>query len=721
MRHQERGVYLVLMAFILVVVFSLCALVVGLGFVATSKVQLRNLANLVSLAAIQGFVESDPSNAYSVRAAAGLSRANGIMAQNQRLLGVSSNLASLTQADTPADPAASGVIRWGMWYPEDPGSDPCGGPARYPCFVENTPFPGTHTDANAVRVELRTQAVNFLNAPFANFVGQGPFTVQESTVATLVQRCVAYLFDVTPTTMYGTHEDFGKDYSYTPTTTPLFTITAGRRHGKAVLKTQNTTHSGAKSCSVLADYDPVFSGSTPTGANNKELVEWCNMPANRFGSLLDLPHKHYRSDYREHPLESGGTLMVDSLLVGGQYYGPEPYTSFMLAFNTGLRAMRIVRSGVDRFMISGFNDQLINPLPASGTLTNVDFGIQLTNLNNRGLIDQNGVDLAGFERRLPNAISKGWYPGSRPAGSLSRTNATKAIVHGINALASCPSSSRKIVVIATDGVPNCWNPGINVSTATITLPATAKCLTNYPENEYSNLFRPAKDELLNTLLPKLKELRIAVTPVLDGPGLEYHFLNRWSGSPLHPIDPLEAGRLGWGGFLIPNSRPQDRYFNLTNYLSATLPPYDSTQYSLFASQYCTSIPPASGETCADRFVYFWRNRNPLAAKFREPSGLWGDMAFQTGGVYCPLLPKCNEPGIGLPPPFGNSAVSYYNTIDPRDDPASPVMPKLLDSIYRTEGTMQPCAISDRTKSEQAVECVLESIGANPYQVVEEEN
>ena len=70
-------------------------------------------------------------------------------------------------------------------------------------------------------------------------------------------------------------------------------------------------------------------------------------------------------------------------------------------------------------------------------------------------------------------------------------------------------------------------------------------------------------------------------------------------------------------------------------------------------------------------------------------------AVRTGGIYCPLMQTC---------------------------PAADYLPSgQLDPSKRIVGATQRCSVVNKSKSEQAAECVIKTIGNSPYVLVSEKD
>lgn len=721
----EKGLYLILVAFFLFVLVALCALVVGLGFLSTNKTRLQNIANVSSIGALDSFVQARDSSGnllpYDQRRTAALTRANELIVANKKLPGVRMDL-----GDVGLPPAGGngGTMTLGIWYPEMPSSGtPCGpAAADYPCFVENPVSPPGTPYANAVKLELKSQPNNPLIAPLTGFLGSNNLGLQTSTIARVVQRCVAFLLDISMSTVQETHVNTNYKTAQIKCRPP-----GAPWNGSCGPAAQNTL-APTPALAALTPYPmglfayrmqaltPIASLTPPpvptphpcenlNNYQNDEFFYYCNMPINRNGAVpaAGTPWtQHFRSDYRLAGAAPYGTVFVDKLHASiNTYYGPQPLSRFFLAFNAGLRAVNAIRSPGDKALVYAFAGQAIGTEPMGtppyGVSENLDLMIQLTDVYNRGTI--NSVGNVVHPVITPNFVTRGWFPiltdPSDPNYVIyASTNHAQAIWEAIGALSNCPDTARRSIIIASDGIPSCgWNrqgslagtPRPDPTTDCAILAATpggaADGYGNYMEAERA-ILGPIKDELVKR--------GITVTTLLDADTIDPNFLNFTAapGTPTPPsvfINPEDAPKYGFCGIApTPGSCPQ--FFDNTS----EVPSGAQGAYSNWLS-HC-----ASGDFCdIDHFAFLAKDAPQYGVKFRRPNGLWGQLAFDTGGVVCPLLPTC-APGqytVATPPALNPTARASMSKIS-----CSPVK---LD------------------KSQQAINCVLAAIGVDPYQNVEE--
>lgn len=722
---DDRGLYLILVAFFLFVLVALCALVVGLGFLSTNKTRMQNIANVASIAALETFVQGATVNgtpvAYDTRRNNAVTRTNEIIQANSYLPGVALLLGDV---GLPPSGGAGGNLIFGMWYPEQVAGNPCGPDADdYPCFIPNDVVTGT-PNANAVRLELKTQTGNPLLAPLAAMFGSQGINVSTEALARLVQRCVVFLLDASISTVQETHTSTDMRYD---TTTP-FPCIPPEWGGNCGPDAQNTRYPTPGVLSLVPN--PVslfayignnltpagqitpFGGPTPHPCQNVENVQtddffyYCNMPPNRAGYVpgVGTPHTlHFRSDYRVSSSPYGNVLVDNYYQAMDSYFGPQPLSRFFLAFNAGVRALQQVSSPGDKALMGVFQGDIIDtePIATPGSWElgeDLNMMVQLTNIQNRGVINASGTPHASLPVVTPNFVTRGWFPYAAASSDIigSTTNLAKALWDSIAILSECPDSARRVVILATDGIPSCdfnrQNPGgTPTPNALVDCPAP----TNAPDY-YSNYLK-AEAAILGPIKDELVRRGISVTALLDGDAIGLNFVNATVG-PGTPtpstvyVNPDDAAKYGFTGFgtpsffdYAPSVGTPGGYDDWGNPppLPPTGIPANCDNSSLDPGFHCTQ----------DHYAFRFASVPQLGVKFKRPNALWGQLAIDTGGVICPLLPQCNP--------------AWYSAATP---------PALLPTVRQGMSTVQ-CAPINQTKAQQAINCVLAAVGIDPYQNV----
>lgn len=648
-RH-ERGISMVLGAFFLFILASLAAIGLGLGYVATNKSRIQNISNLVSL----GVLEIISKQASNVNAVA---RANQIIQLND-IAGVD----NWDPIDDDGDGGLGGKIVYGNWFFEDPdglsgAEDPC--TSSYPCFIPASAYlPST----NAVRVKMQNrQGENPIVAPFVKLFGYQGGYVSTSATAVIAGQCSVLLHDVSESTTYQTHKP-----------------------GNVILP------SGGNRSSFIysADTDPVCSG--PNGGEFRCLDD------NRSSSTFVDPTIHYEDDYQIKDSVLGFKVRVDSFVEDGtadsDYSGPEPMRSFFLGTNAALRSLFQGSAG-SYWSGVGFENGLLSTLPngrwvpSTGFATNPGSLIQVTNLDNRGTFDKDGnvvsPEVGG------NFLSLGWYPRVRLNGaSAEQTNLIEAFEAAIGAfqstasLTTCPSYYKKTIILATDGVGNCWKLGGS---------PPYQCQNNIAG------YRNYVNQVLTTISAELQRKDISVIVLYGGDYVGPHFINRLApagfetstGSQFLSLN--EGLALGFGA--IDETDPSLKLFDES-------PQVNSTGYAAWCGTNCSGALGGCGSNACNN-AYAMTHIGEVGTVFRQPGSVLAQLAIDTDGLFCPLLPLHPDP---------------FAYLDHDGDPSTP---DVLKDSYRSENARQEFAIEKLTPSEQAARC-LNLKWNNKFVLVEEE-
>jgi hypothetical protein len=533
-RNRNAGLYLVLFAVTMFAVIALAALVIGMGFITAGSTKVQQVANVAALASLKQFVENrgslpslPPPTIGTITAASPnvVDRANEILAMN-KLLGSTSGLGGIGL--TPA--SEGGIIRFGVWYPEDPdgggvGSNPCDIAVNsmreraseyqlgdYPCFVPKLTGDSA-SDINAVNVRLRTESGNPIVAPFTRFFGLESTSVNANATAALVQRCTAFVLDVTMTSA-------GESHSRPLNLQDGFNVfnnnaAAGAHPGNCDYASIEPMPGVAPARIVCPNNTALFAhgftnnfatltGGPPAGFqpyqnfysycnnatliqnNNPDFLFWCNMSWHKgspldHGSLISrTPGAPLQSldHYRQHyvAMESPHNIVyvdVES--------NPEPLTSYLSSFNAGLRIIKEQSTSGDKALVVPFTGRVRGRYPSTGATSNLDLLIQLTNVRNRGQRSTYSgtplqMELVSNSVIKPNFIDMGWFPLYTPEYLDGRTHIIAALQSAIDTLkdpAVCPAQAQKSIILATDGAPNCawkFNPGSPNTEAMIAIP-----------------------------------------------------------------------------------------------------------------------------------------------------------------------------------------------------------------------------------------------------------
>lgn len=647
----EQGMSMLLGVAFLFCLASLAAIGLGLGFVATSKSRIQNTANLVTLGVLE-VISKQASNANAVP------RANQIAAFND-IPGV----ASWDLIDDDGDGGPGGRIIYGNWFFEDP--DGTGGPAdpcsnNYPCFA---PAPTYSPTVNAVRVKMRNrQGRNPIIAPFVKMFGYRGGYVNTTATAVIAGQCSVLLHDVSESTTYQTHKPEG------------VILPAG-------VKRSSFVYSAA---------------TTPTCSDPDTGGEYLCLDPSRSSSTLVDPTVHYQDDYVTKDSISGFKIRVDSFVENGTadslYSGPEPMRSLFLGTNAALRSLFQGSAG-SYWLGVGFENGLLSTLPngrwvpSTGFATNPGALIQVTNLDNRGTFDKDGNVISPAVGG--SFLSQGWYPRARLNGApQEQTNLIEAFEAAIGAFqntslaTTCPAYYKKTIVLATDGVGNCWKLGGS---------PPYQC-----QNDMVG-YRNYLTQVLTTISSELQRKNISVIVLYGGDYVGPHFINRLAPAGFQTSTGsqflgLEEGlALGYGA--IGETNPNLKLFD-------ERPTVNPTGYAAWCTSNCSAIGGCGTNNCRNSYAVSHLAEDGTV--FRHPASVLAQLAIDTEGSFCPLLPLYPDP-------------SAY--IDHDSDPSTP---EVLKDTFRTQDARQEFAIEKLTPSEQAARC-LNLKWSNKFVLVTEES
>jgi len=658
-RLPESGLYLITMGVFSVVLLGLCALAIGLGSISFNKSLQQNSLNLAGLAAMEAFVATQPTSGdiYVQKATAARDRAKAILETNQ-LKGVIGTLEY--KIGLHGAPDDDGEIVFGKWYEKSAPPDTC----EPPCFFPNPSVADALTTetANAIQINVNTHT-SPLFIPFGSILGTSSKEIASSAVAVVAPRCVALLLDVSGSVAGDTHS-MAVEVGVPADAVNLPAEFAGNQ--LVILAPEKP--------GVFAVRTSAIDGNCAAMTSIDELM-WCNTRAARALNRPVDPEVHYQSDYIVHETSSAlsiGDVYVDAFNAPAYgYFGPEPYTSIFHALNAGVRLLAAQASPSDLAMMLIFSGSEIDRIPRTGTLTNeFDLLAQLTNLDNIGRKTLNlDRSITVSPKVTPNAVSEGWFfiPGN--TDSENGTNLVYGIQAAIEQLSdtdNCPATAKRVIILASDGLANC---SVDINNTTINCD---------PENQsWYPRYLESRAALLGPVLQKLRQEEITFTVLLAGSAVGPNFLNiknpNFSGNissndPEYYLSQEQAIALGYGGVLQP---PSKQFFDSKSYVDGVVS-VDSQ---------------AVFDGAADGFSNY---------VFRDPNSVLGELAFQTGGVFCPFLPL--------------DVASHY-TNDGAESDGSPATLKLQ---HRTENAPQTVAIEYIPQAEMAAKCVVQSIGADPF-------
>lgn len=275
----------------------------------------------------------------------------------------------------------------------------------------------------------------------------------------------------------------------------------------------------------------------------------------------------------------------------------------------------------------------------------------------------------------PNFLNEKLIPKFSFDREVSGTNLIGAIFDAATRIGdrnSCDESAKKSIIIATDGVGTCKPKTMPITGATQYDCAKAGLANS---TALIQAYMDQEGVLLNSIKQTLIDQKISLTVMLDGAAIGLHYLDIQDPnvSPNNDSDYLtfeEARSLGYG---VDPSKP---FFN-TNPICPT------------------GVFPCNDEIAISR-------QGEPGYQFRRPSAALGKIAFETGGMFCPLLEPCTPMECS-----GCGGSSCYTSPPPGGVPT-------LRDCARSPGAEQRCSYFGVSKSQQAALCARQAVGGNPF-------
>jgi|GEM_PF-1810735 len=679
---DETGAYIVFMVFFVVAAVTLCGVVIASGILAVNRTRFSNAVNNAALTVLEDFVRNTESELYDVRAKHARDRANNVILNSPMvpLFGMEGS-PDLGILGFEGSPGTGGVIIFGNWMVE--GTGPCreDHPA-YPCFVPVDPpseIPISQIRINAVKIQAKTRSP--FKLPFGFFIGRDEFKVGFESIAALVPRRIVLLVDAGHSSFWETHKGWIESamkaplgpsqpqnlpcrpndnlfkyptYYICPRDAALFAFGYG---------------DGSDGVGVITPTDGNFSRchTDPTVYNQPQGKIWCNMawinqdgyqvyrcrgasgaagPCEPWNNQPSVPAfqnaevslgtgetDHYPNDYMAFynvPLGPSGGAPLKNLWID-VHTKPKPFSSFMAAFNSVAHMLQDQRSVSDKAKIMGFKKAIFHEYPASGWgfSSDLEFIEQITNVNN---IKPNAGPSGPIE---PNYVRLGYVPSPDPNDQYAGSAFVRALEAALADLANTefsPTSARKIIIAATDGMMNCskesgdWVCGNrweyfryseNYLFSDDALPGRPSCENNQP----------------CSLLQRLQKAKVAVSIIHSGSHVGPHYLNKQTESGKW-LDYEIAQALGYGALPrdFPGSAPDRWFVDPTSVGCGSMgqPPCDCT-------------PEGGSNPCeggVDEFAFYhagedWDHDGKVDVVFYRAAGDLAHLALKTGGIYIP--------------------------------------------------------------------------------------
>ncbi|RIL08435.1 MAG: hypothetical protein DCC75_08935, partial [Proteobacteria bacterium] len=425
----DRGIMLILVAFFSVALLGFAALVVELGKVRLFHSQAQSVANAMALAILQRSVSAKGSG---TRLNQTLERGRQILRENDlAFLGPGPQDINYNGIASQAAETGSSVVgsfRLGMMYQRDTVSSDAEGDSsicngRFPCFIYNPTPPSDNAELNAAQVTLKVSDASPVLTPIARAIfGRESFTFQVSATATLVERCTAFLMDVSFSSFGTTHRnglvwaatEYPPYYGYPvrmyakPIPSSLYAMRADSiMFQPASMMGQPPSSVDCSNIGYFSCDDP-DNFETPSNRINTDRLHFCSLPYSRewdngypwdgtfpygAGDPRNYPvppapgatanglaydNFHYQEDYYNYAIDDTdpfggvqgcieyarwGPTFIDGYYNPPYYLGPQPFRAFMDGFNAALRILQEQKTAFDKVTAKAFVGQKLDEIP----------------------------------------------------------------------------------------------------------------------------------------------------------------------------------------------------------------------------------------------------------------------------------------------------------------------------------------------------------------------
>ena len=656
---SQAGVHLVLLSIFISVLLTLCALALGIGFMVLDNIKFQNVTNAAALAALNSYLEQNTSQqdpqsdslSQLQRVNKAITAARAVF-QNNSFYSGNTYVADNLVFSTGTAPNSS-KLEFGTRYSgvDSAGVDHCN--KNFPCFVVADPY--TSPDLiNSVKLTVHSSDKDTFTAPFTKVAGlltNGLFKVSKSSLAFSEPKCVSLLLDVSRSSFQDSHEfllGVGNLSSYDSSTSQFnYPIAPGVF---AYDKEYNCTGKG---------------GISPSAGDDATLnAYWCDMKKNPDRS--SSKPLHARTDYQPVSTRRGQYL-------ADVYLRPEPIKSYMEAINGFLQDYSKTIGFQDRLAAYIFDDMnssltpggFIDRIPEYGTgansykgLNETGFLTQLFNIENIGTVDITGNHINQVH---PNMLDRGWFPdisSSNPGRESNLPLAIRNVMGEMNTFCS-PESNRSIIV-ASNGL---FKKGYADDGSGSSVSVPLKTFADYKTFTETKILSPGpfngNVSIWNTsILHDALKWGFSLSFITGSRKQQVNFCNRYdSKGKFLPLSNM---------FLAGNLSVEDGICS------------DPNAFAMTINQYPESSPllpkcSATSSECAYKYFEnssFDKKDSSANLYFRYPNYLFAKLAFESSGVYCPILPKAPDGEYG------------YNNVPIAEQSFTPKQLQSTNDIYK---------------------------------------
>jgi hypothetical protein len=557
-RFAETGVVLPLMAILVVVIVGLAAFIIDLTLLAGSREQTQHFARLAALAALEAHTkslededtDSTREEALNHAVQAALDRARVVAGVNI-LISDREQDSDVAQLDKD-DIGAEAFLEPGVWYFENPGTNPCGAAATdYPCFKVTEDFSAPDAQVTAYRVTGQLYRQVSTTALAGAIFHRSSTPVDVHATASIVPRHGCFMvdlsgsmigesFEVRPVTLAGPDND--------QQDSPL----KGRGSETSYILAAENTAAGVTSSGI----DTEWTWLTSAQDRPATAAAWGAFLGKDMLTVTpdEYQRMHFRTDYRslmtlgdkdwsalelfaEHhpePIDGDSTYQVvendlgvtdaglrvhadvfrdDGTKIDAQftYGGAEPLKTVFDGLNAAIKLLKRRRVAGDKACMIFYDER--TPWPRFFKLTDkLDYLEKVTEFEPVGNIANDGASpnvTDQSQRGLLRMIRYGLLPGGL---NSSKTDTYLALSEALNQLADANPSgsfSSDFVVGIGDGLMNCKRDG-----------GAVECVDDFEH------FNAARKEALDLAVDQLKERGIPLHWIHVGKKVGPHTVNQ---------------------------------------------------------------------------------------------------------------------------------------------------------------------------------------------------
>lgn len=344
--------------------------------------------------------------------------------------------------------------------------------------------------------------------------------------------------------------------------------------------------------------------------------------------------------------------------------------------------------------------------------SDLGFLVQLTNYDNLGNVTEGGGYSVSPTR--PNFVDLGLFPIASDTGAFENdgTNLPGAINLAINELnRSCSSEMRKSIIVATDGISSCAENNLDLNDSYVQVPN--KDFLDPVCDNTRETYETAADQLLDTILLKLQNSKIALTAVVAGNHIGTHYRN--IAKPNRPAT-CNTDNTASGDCYYSFEELQSMGYGRSFDSSGNCKRADASDLNNLSLVDCRSytVDNYGAEDWHPDMDDVYRRVGESDVYFRHPLGVMAQLSTRSGGVFCPLIYVGSADLPDYVDHDNDNGGSCSVTTCPTCTPC-----RTMNSA-RANHSVQYRPYEYLTYSQQAASCIAKTVAQDPYVLVAEE-